>query len=221
MREAVSRFRGADRDRPTGRRPEGLGTPHLRGGGGEGGDPARPRSIPEEIDDVIFGNALAGGGNVARLTALQAGLSLEVPGVTIDRQCGSGMNAVALAALAVQGGAGEIFVAGGTESMTRAPSCWSPRRSPLTAIPPRFVRRLCFRSVSAIPRWGSRRKPGGEIRITREEQDRYALASQRRIRGRWRGFSGADRSPDDPRETGDPLLFDTDEHPRPEHPWKF
>src|SRR5699024_2212203 len=81
---------------------------------------------PGEIDDVIFGNVLAGGGNMARLTALEAGLPMGVPGLTIDRQCGSGMNAVALAAQVIRAGFGEIFIAGGTESMTRAPYLMQP-----------------------------------------------------------------------------------------------
>src|SRR4051812_6976479 len=57
---------------------------------------------PEMIDDVIMGNVISGGGNIARLTALQTGLSLDLPGLTIDRQCGSGINAVNLAAQAIQ-----------------------------------------------------------------------------------------------------------------------
>ncbi len=76
---------------------------------------------PEMIDDVIFGNVLSGGGNIARLTALETGLSVDIPGLTVDRQCGSGINAVMLAAQAIQAGAGEVYVAGGTESMSRAP----------------------------------------------------------------------------------------------------
>lgn len=71
---------------------------------------------PEMIDDVILGNVLSGGGNIARLTALQGGLSVNIPGLTIDRQCGSGINAAALAAQAIQSGAGDIYVAGGLKA---------------------------------------------------------------------------------------------------------
>src|SRR5690554_650358 len=81
----------------------------------------RAKVTPEMIDDVIFGNVLSGGGNIARLTALQTGLSMDIPGLTVDRQCGSGINAVALAAQAIRAGAGDVYVAGGTESMSRAP----------------------------------------------------------------------------------------------------
>ncbi|PRX41318.1 acetyl-CoA C-acetyltransferase [Planifilum fimeticola] len=179
----------------------------------------RARVDPEEIDDVIFGNALAGGGNVARLTALQAGLSLEVPGVTIDRQCGSGMNAVALAALAVQGGAGEIFVAGGTESMTRAPYLLEPPSKPFDRNPPRFVRRLLSPEHIGNPPMGITAENLAEkYRITREEQDRYALVSQRRMaRAMEKGLFREQIVPlTIPGKQGELLLFDTDEHPRPE-----
>ncbi|GAA5346038.1 hypothetical protein PLACP1_21980 [Planifilum fimeticola] len=164
----------------------------------------RARVDPEEIDDVIFGNALAGGGNVARLTALQAGLSLEVPGVTIDRQCGSGMNAVALAALAVQGGAGEIFVAGGTESMTRAPYLLEPPSKPFDRNPPRFVRRLLSPEHIGNPPRDHGGKLGGEIPDYPGGAG-SVCARQPAPNGAGDGkgaFPGADRSPDDPRETG-------------------
>ncbi len=81
----------------------------------------RAKIEAEQIDDVIFGNVLSGGGNIARLTALQTGLSINIPGLTVDRQCGSGINAVALAAQAIRAGEGDIYIAGGTESMSRAP----------------------------------------------------------------------------------------------------
>ncbi len=73
------------------------------------------------VDDVIMGNVLSGGGNIARLTALQTGLSTGLPGLTVDRQCGSGINAINLAAQAIWAGDGDVYVAGGVESMSRAP----------------------------------------------------------------------------------------------------
>lgn len=72
----------------------------------------RTKINPEDVDDVILGNVLSGGGNIARLTALETGLSLKLPGLTVDRQCGSGMNAIALAAQAIKAGVGDIYVAG-------------------------------------------------------------------------------------------------------------
>lgn len=76
---------------------------------------------PAEIDDVILGNATGGGGNVARLAALTAGLPEHVPGLTVDRQCGSGLEAIILAARMVQAGAGDLYLAGGVESISTAP----------------------------------------------------------------------------------------------------
>ncbi len=91
---------------------------------------------PEEIDDVIIGNVLSGGGNIARLSALQTGLSINLPGLTVDRQCGSSINAVALAAQAIRAGDGDVYIAGGTESMSRAPYLMDrPERAYSPALP--------------------------------------------------------------------------------------
>ena len=76
---------------------------------------------PAEIDDVVLGNAVGPGGNLARLSALVAGFPMKVPGVTVDRQCGSGLEAINLAARLIQAGAGEVYLAGGVESSSRAP----------------------------------------------------------------------------------------------------
>ncbi|OLN31656.1 3-ketoacyl-CoA thiolase [Desulfosporosinus metallidurans] len=76
---------------------------------------------PTEIEDVYFGNCFNAGGNIARLSVLQAGLPMEISAVTLDRQCGSGLNAVNLAAQAVMAGMGDVFVAGGTESCSLRP----------------------------------------------------------------------------------------------------
>ena len=85
----------------------------------------RNPSLPtEEIEEVIFGNANQAGEdnrNVARMSALLAGLPIEAGGTTINRLCGSGMDAVMYAARAIMAGEGDVFIAGGTESMTRAP----------------------------------------------------------------------------------------------------
>ncbi len=83
---------------------------------------ADTRINPGHIDDVILGNATGGGGNVARLAALSAGLPERVPGLTVDRQCGSGLEAVVLACRLVQAGAGSLYLAGGVESISTAPA---------------------------------------------------------------------------------------------------
>jgi len=73
------------------------------------------------VEDVILGNAAGGGGNIARLAALEADLPLAIPGMTVDRQCGSGLAAIVTACQLIAGGAGEVFLAGGVESVSRAP----------------------------------------------------------------------------------------------------
>ena len=76
---------------------------------------------PESVTDVVIGNAVGGGGNVARLAALEAGLPVTVPGVTVDRQCGSGLDAIVLASRLVAAGGGGLYLAGGVESISTAP----------------------------------------------------------------------------------------------------
>lgn len=76
---------------------------------------------PGSVTDVVIGNAVGGGGNVARLAALEAGLPVSVPGVTVDRQCGSGLDAIVLASRLVAAGGGGVYLAGGVESISTAP----------------------------------------------------------------------------------------------------
>ena len=89
----------------------------------------------DTIDDVIFGNVISGGGNIARLTALEAGLPLTIPGLTIDRQCGSGLNAINLAAQAIKAGDGDVYVVGGAESMSQAPYLMEKPTKPYSTMP--------------------------------------------------------------------------------------
>lgn len=77
--------------------------------------------VPDDVDEIILGNALGGGGNPARITALQAGLPLKVAGLTIDRQCSSGIDAVLLAEALIRSGRHEVVIAGGAESYSRRP----------------------------------------------------------------------------------------------------
>src|SRR5699024_1641115 len=83
-------------------------------------------TIVSNLDDVILGNVVGNGGNIARKALLEAGLNQQVPGVTIDRQCGSGLEAVNQACRMIQAGAGSIYIAGGVESTSRAP--WKIKR---------------------------------------------------------------------------------------------
>jgi acetyl-CoA C-acetyltransferase len=131
------------------------------------------------IDDVIIGNAVGGGGNVARLAALAAGLPSSVPGLTIDRQCGSGLEAIVLACRLVAAGAGNLYLAGGVESCSTAPL----RAHRLSSTPgnPDFFERVRF-SPEAVgdPDMGIAAENVAErFGIDRERQDAFALRSHR------------------------------------------
>jgi acetyl-CoA C-acetyltransferase len=173
----------------------------------------------EEVEDVIFGNCLSGGGNMARLALLQAGLPMSVPGITIDRQCGSGMNSVALAAQAIRAGCGNIFVAGGTESMTRTPHLMAPSETAYDRMPPQFVKRQLSPDQIGDPPMGITAENLVEkYNITREEQDDFALNSQQKMAAAMEaGLFDEQIIPVSIRgRKGEVHLFDKDEHPRPD-----
>lgn len=90
------------------------------------------KGIEREIDDVILGNVVGPGGNIARLSALEAGLGQHIPGVTIDRQCGAGLEAIRTACYFIQGRAGNCYIAGGVESTSTSPFQNRARFSPET-----------------------------------------------------------------------------------------
>lgn len=174
---------------------------------------------PEMVDDVIFGNVLSGGGNIARLTALQTGLSLELPGVTVDRQCGSGINAINLAAQAIRAGDGDIYIAGGTESMSRAPYLMDRPEKPFSPVPPSFRKsQLSPKEIGDPPMGITAENLVEKYQITREEQDQFALQSQQRMaiamqEGRFDEQIVPIRIPV---KKGEPVIFNIDEHPRPQ-----
>ncbi|MFB4164920.1 acetyl-CoA C-acyltransferase [Alteribacillus sp. JSM 102045] len=133
---------------------------------------------PAEIDDVILGNVVGPGGNMARLSLLTAGLPVTVPGVTVDRQCGSGLEAISIAARFIQAGAGDIYIAGGTESTSLAP--WKMERPKnLHKGMPRLYERARFSPDSiGDPEMGeAAENVAREYGISREDQDQYALES--------------------------------------------
>lgn len=178
----------------------------------------RAKITPEMIDDVIFGNVLSGGGNIARLTALQTGLSINIPGLTVDRQCGSGMNAVNLAAQAIRAGAGDVYVAGGTESMTRAPYLMNRPERPFSPVPPSFRKsRLSPEEIGDPPMGITAENLAEKYNVSREEQDEYAAESQRRMAHAMdNGYYDEQIVPITvPQRRGEPVVFDKDEHPRP------
>jgi len=190
---------------------------------------ARTRIDPATIDDVVFGAANQSGEdnrNVGRMAALLAGLPVEVPGQTVNRLCGSGLQAVVSAAHAIAYGDGSVFVAGGVESMTRAPFVMA---KPSAAFP-RGEQQLYDTTLGwrfTNPRLADAYYPYsmGETAenvvercgVSREDQDAFALSSQRR----WADAHAAGRFADEivPIEVPDgkgTRVVDADEHPRPE-----
>ncbi len=174
---------------------------------------------PQQIDDVIFGNVLSGGGNIARLTALQTGLSIDLPGLTVDRQCGSGINAVNLAAQAIRAGDGDIYIAGGTESMSRAPYLMDRPQNPYSSTPPSFRKsQLSPKEIGDPPMGITAENLVKKYQISREEQDAFSLRSQQRMaaaieEGR---FDEQIVPIPIPVKKADPIVFKIDEHPRPQ-----
>lgn len=132
------------------------------------------------IDDVIIGNVVGPGGNIARVAALEAGLPVSVPGVTVDRQCGSGLEAINIAARLIQSGAGEIYFAGGVESTSRAP--WKMAKpQTLMGIPQLYTRAHFTPSAYGDPDMGiAAENVARKYGISREEQDQYALKSHQK-----------------------------------------
>jgi acetyl-CoA C-acetyltransferase len=173
---------------------------------------------PEMVDDVIMGNVLSGGGNIARLTALQTGLSLEITGLTVDRQCGSGINAVNLAAQAIRAGDGDVYIAGGIESMSRAPYLMDRPEKPYSSTPPSFRKsQLSPKEIGDPPMGITAENLAKKYGISREEQDEFALRSQQKMaRAMQEGRFKEQIVPITvPVKKGEPIVFDTDEHPRP------
>jgi acetyl-CoA C-acetyltransferase len=130
------------------------------------------------VADVVVGNAVGGGGNVARLALLEAGLPVSVPGITVDRQCGSGLDAVVLAARLVAAGGNSLYLAGGVESTSTAPL----RAHRNDDGGPEFYRRAQFVPASfGDPDMGEAAETVAQkFGVGRERQDAFALASHRR-----------------------------------------
>ncbi|MDR7335238.1 3-oxoadipyl-CoA thiolase [Roseateles asaccharophilus] len=179
------------------------------------------------VDDVLYGCANQAGEdnrNVARMAALLAGLPVDVPGSTINRLCGSGLDAVGTAARAIRAGEAGLMIAGGVESMSRAPFVMPKAESAFsranavydTTIGWRFVNKLMKAQygVDAMPETAE--NVARDFGIEREAQDRMALASQRKaIAAQQRGFFEREIVPVDvPQKKGDPLRVLLDEHPR-------
>ena len=181
------------------------------------------------LDDVVMGCTNQAGEdnrNVARMALLLAGLPVAVPGATINRLCGSGMDAVGIAARTIKAGEAELMIAGGVESMSRAPFVMPKaeaafaRQAALadTTIGWRLVNPLMhtLHGTDSMPETAE--NVAAEFQISREDQDAYAHRSQQRAKraaetGRLAAEIIAVRVP---QRRGDPVTVDTDEHPRPE-----
>lgn len=181
------------------------------------------------VDEVIYGCANQAGEdnrNVARMSSLLAGMPDVVPGTTVNRLCGSGMDAVGIAARAIKANEASLIVAGGVESMSRAPfvvpkadSAFSRANSIQdTTIGWRFINKLMKEryGVDSMPQTAD--NVAADFGISREDQDLFAFRSQQR----WAAANAAGRFNDElvsvevPQKKGDPKIVTTDEHPRPD-----
>jgi 3-oxoadipyl-CoA thiolase len=219
VRTAVGRHGGALAEV----RPDDLGAVVLREAVARAGVDAG------DVEDVILGCANQAGEdnrNVARMSALLAGCPVEVPGQTVNRLCGSGLQAVNSACQAVRAGEADVLLAGGAESMSRAPwvmlkpaTAW-PRGAPATAdtvLGWRFVN-PSFPAEWTVSLGETAENVASRHGIDRDAQDRFALASQQKAAA----AMAAGRFRDEivavpvPQRRGGPTLFEVDEHPRPD-----
>ena len=181
------------------------------------------------VEDVIYGCANQAGEdnrNVAHMAGLLAGLPVDVAGTTINRLCGSGMDAVGTAARAIKCGEAELLIAGGVESMSRAPFVMPKADAAFsrsnavydTTIGWRFVNKLMKAQYGTHSMPETADNVTAEFNISRADQDAFALRSQQRwAAANAAGFFAGEIVPVTlPQKRGEPLVFDTDEHPRPD-----
>ena len=178
---------------------------------------------PKQIDDVILGCANQAGEdnrNVARMALLLAGLPVEVPGQTVNRLCGSGLQAVIAATHAIKSGEGERFIAGGVESMTRAPTVMLKAAEPWSRKAPEIADTTVgwrFVNPRLKPDWTislgeTAEKVAEQYGITRSEQDAFAAESQRRAEAAQQACVFSDELVGVPLPDG--AVFSKDEYPR-------
>lgn len=183
----------------------------------------------EEVEDIIYGCANQAGEdnrNVARMAGLLAGLPVAVPGTTVNRLCGSSLDAISIAARALKSGECDLLIAGGVESMSRAPFVMGKAESAFsrsakiedTTIGWRFVNPLMKQLYETHSMPQTADNVAADFGISRLDQDYFALRSQQR----WAAANAAGVFADElipvtltPKK-GTPYVFDTDEHPRPE-----
>ena len=181
----------------------------------------------DAVDDVIFGCANQAGEdnrNVARMSTLLAGLPVGISGTTINRLCGSGMDAVITAVRAIKAGEAELMIAGGVESMSRAPFVLPKAESAFsrhaeihdTTIGWRFINRLMKAQygVDSMPETGE--NVAEDYQVSRDDQDRFAVRSQGKASAAQKNGRLAKEivAVSIPQRKGDPVIVDRDEHPR-------
>ena len=189
---------------------------------------ARNRDVDwAAVDDVILGCANQAGEdnrNVARMASLLAGLGTDVPGVTVNRLCGSGLDAVAMGARAIMAGDAQLIIAGGVESMTRAPFVMPKADAAFsranavydTTIGWRFVNSKLKAEFGVDSMPETAENVAGEFQISRADQDRFAVESQRRAAAAQASgrFDSEIVAVEVPQKKGDPIRVGRDEHPR-------
>jgi acetyl-CoA acyltransferase len=181
------------------------------------------------LDDVIFGCANQAGEdnrNVARMALLLAGLPKEVTGSTVNRLCGSSMDAVGIAARAIKSGEAELIVAGGAESMSRAPFVMGKADTPFSRTAEIFDTTIGWRFANPLMKsqYGTDSMPetaenvAEDFRVSRADQDAFAFRTQQRwAQAQAAGFFKCEVIPVAiPQKKGEPKKFDIDEHPRPD-----
>jgi len=179
------------------------------------------------LDDALFGCANQAGEdnrNVARMATLLAGLPTVVPGSTINRLCGSGLDALGTAARAIRAGDAQLMLAGGVESMSRAPFVMGKAESAFsrnaaiydTTIGWRFVNKLMKAQYGVDSMPETAENVADQFKVSREDQDLFALASQTKTAAAQQGglFKDEITPVHIPQRKGDPIVVDTDEHPR-------
>ena len=182
----------------------------------------------EAVDDVIFGCANQAGEdnrNVARMASLLSGLPLTVPGATVNRLCGSGLDAVGIAARSIKSGDQQLIIAGGVESMSRAPFVIGKSSTPFsrnaeifdTTIGWRFVNNLLRNQYGIDSMPETAENLAEKYNISREDQDKFALRSQQKAGQAQKSGRLASEivTVSIGQRKGDPILIEQDEHPRP------
>lgn len=183
----------------------------------------------DAVDDLIYGCANQAGEdnrNVARMAVLLSGLPVAVPGSTVNRLCGSGMDALTIAARAIKAGEAQLMIVGGVESMSRAPFVMPKAESAFsrsnavydTTIGWRFVNKLMKAQYGVDSMPETAENVAGDFNVSRADQDAFAIRSQQKAgRAMENGRLASEITPVSlPQRKGDPIVVDMDEHPRPD-----